>query len=128
MFIGSIEMGMRFLILVLVATQIGVFSIPAYAQESATSITVTGNGATLDEARNDAIRLALQQTMSQLVVVDRAISNNAVLRDKVMSTMNGYIDAIKERKVEKTTTGFSFTADISVSASRITNFLGITLA
>jgi peptidoglycan hydrolase-like protein with peptidoglycan-binding domain len=36
-------------------------------------VEVTGLGATLSEARMDAIRLALQRTMQQLVVVDRLI-------------------------------------------------------
>lgn len=97
----------------------------AEAQTENITVIVTGSGTSIDEAKTDAIRQALQRTMKQLVVVDRAIEGNQLLRDKVMSTMNGYIERFQEREIKRDGTNFTLTAEISVSASRIENFIGI---
>lgn len=97
----------------------------AHAGSANVAVTVTGTGPTLELAKSDATRQALQQTISQLVVVDREISGNAVLRDRVLSTMNGYIEKFVVRREIKTGAEFSVTADVVVSASRIENFIGI---
>lgn len=96
-----------------------------YAETQDVVVSVTGSGPTTDEAKTDAIRQALQQTLRQLVVVDRTISGNKILRDKVMSTMNGYVEAFCIKQIQHTNTGFSIDADITVSASRIENFIGV---
>lgn len=88
-------------------------------------VTVTGTGSTIDLARSDAIRQALQLTIRQLVVVDREISRNAVLRDRVLSTMNGYVERFVVQSETRADAGFSVKAKITVSASRIENFIGI---
>jgi len=97
----------------------------AHASSPNVEVTVTGTGPTIDLAKSDAIRQALQLTIRQLIVVDREISGNTVLRDRVLSTMNGYIERFTIRDETKTSIGFSVTADITVSASRIENFIGI---
>jgi hypothetical protein len=68
--------------------------------------------------------------MKQLVIADRAVENDKILRDRVLSTMNGYVDefkVIRSRTVpsagEKT---IEIEADVKVSSSRIENFLGFT--
>lgn len=117
---------MRFLIFLLVAFHLWLTLVqPAYARSANVAVTVTGTGPTLELARSDATRQALQQTISQLVVVDREISGNTVLRDRVLSTMNGYIESFVVRREIKTGAEFSVTADVVVSASRIENFIGI---
>ncbi|GEM_PF-5872928 len=95
------------------------------AQTPNVTIAVTGSGPSFDEARADAIRQALQRTMKQLVVVDRVVSGDRVLRDKIMSTMNGYIERYEQKAISKTTNGLAVTAEITVSASRIENFIGV---
>ena len=99
---------------------------PIIKNNGADSVTVvvTGRGISVDDARSDAVRQALQQTMKQLVVADRAINNNEVLRDKVISTMNGYIDNLKQKSLTRTNDGFAIEAEVTVSASRIVNFIG----
>jgi len=104
----------------------GAFLHLAHAQSPNVTVSVTGSGASIDEAKADTIRQALQQTMIQLVVVDRAISGNTILRDKIMSTMNGYIEKFQQREIKRSEKGYEFTAEITVSASRIENFIGIT--
>src|SRR5688572_24932560 len=98
------------------------FSTPiAAAQTPNVTITTIGTGPTLEEARTEAIRQALQQALRQLVVVDRAISGDKVLRDKVMSTMNGYVDKFKELGIQRSGSGYEVNAEITISASRIEN-------
>ncbi len=97
----------------------------ANAQSHNITVSVNGSGPSIDEAKTDAVRQALQVTMKQLIVVDRAISGNTILRDKVMSTMNGYIESINIRNIQQGTNAVSVKADITVSSSRIENFIGI---
>ena len=117
---------MRHLIFLLAAFHIWLALVQAvHAGSANVAVAVTGTGPTLELAKSDATRQALQQTISQLVVVDREISGNTVLRDRVISTMNGYIESFVIRNEIKTGAEFSVTADVVVSASRIENFLGI---
>jgi hypothetical protein len=87
-------------------------------------VKVTGYGDSINEARSDAVRQALQETMQQLIVVDRAIKDDKLVRDKIMSTMNGYIESFKELSVNKEGQQIALTAEIIVSPSRIENFIG----
>jgi hypothetical protein len=64
--------------------------------------------------------------MKQLVVVDRAISGDKILRDRVMSTMNGYVERFKQQSIEKTASGYAVKAEITISKSLIENFIGVT--
>jgi hypothetical protein len=67
------------------------------AQQPAKSDTarVTGRGATRWDARADAIRQALQQKVAQLVIADRAVSFDSVLKDDVISTVNGFVEGFE---------------------------------
>jgi hypothetical protein len=114
----------RALALIVVAL-VGVVVSSVSAQSPNITVSVTGSGPSIDEAKTDAIRQALQITMRQLVVVDRAIHGNTILRDKVMSTMNGYIESINIRNIQQGANAVSVKADITVSSSRIENFIGI---
>lgn len=96
-----------------------------YRQQGSTAVvTVTGYGGTPSEARNDAVRQALQRTMQQLIVTDRVIKNDSVTRDKIMSTMNGYVEGFKELEIKKDGQQIALTAEVTVSPSRIDNYIG----
>ena len=86
-------------------------------------VTVTGYGATSSDARNDAIRQALQRTMQQLIVVDRVIKDDAIIRDKIMSTMNGYIEQFEELETKEEGQQVAIKAKVTVSSSRIENYI-----
>jgi hypothetical protein len=62
------------------------------AQESNLMVSVVGFGPTYDEAKADAVKKALQYAFKQLVIVDRIVSGNDLLRDRILSTSNGYIE------------------------------------
>lgn len=99
----------------------------ASAQSANKVVKVVGFGSTPNEARNDAIRQALQETMQQLIVVDRAIKDDQIIRDKIMSTMNGYIENFKELSIKKEGQQIEVQAEITVSPSRIENFIGTSI-
>lgn len=84
--------------------------------------TVTGRGPTVYEARLDAIRTALQQSVAQLVFADRAVDGDAVLRDQVVSTMNGFVERFETLSVSNCDNAYIVEARVSVSESRIQNF------
>jgi hypothetical protein len=111
-------------LIVSIGLAVGLLS-SAHSQSPNVTVVVTGSGSSFDEAKTDAIRQALQRTMKQLVIADRAISGDTIVRDKVMSTMNGYIEKFQERGFRKTGTVYEVTTEITVSASRIENFLGV---
>jgi hypothetical protein len=97
------------------------------AASGARSITidVTGFGVNYDEAKDDAIKKALQAAFKQLIVVDRIVSNDKVIRDRILSTSNGYVENYMEKSARKTNSGVIVEAAITLSASRVENFLGL---
>src|SRR5690625_7279488 len=58
--------------------------------------------ATINEACQNAVRAALQQSMEQLVVVDRTTADGALVRDRVLSTVNGFVRSFKLLEVVQT--------------------------
>lgn len=85
---------------------------------------VTGRGDSEWSARNEAVRLALQQAIRQLVIADRTVSDDTVLRDSVMSTMNGFVDRFDPIRMHKEGSEIVVEANVTVSSTRIENFLG----
>jgi hypothetical protein len=85
----------------------GAFLSDASAQSPNVTVFVTGSGPSIDDAKTDAIRQALQLTMRQLVIVDRVISGDTVVRDRVMSTMNGYIEQFTPKDIHRTNIGYA---------------------
>jgi hypothetical protein len=98
----------------------------AQGQTANVSVEVTGAGSSYDEAKSDAIRAALQSCVKQLVVADRVVNNESVVLDRVLSTMNGFVEKYEEKSVRKDDQGVTVQAEITISASRIENFVGFT--
>lgn len=55
------------------------------------SIMATGFGMSQAEARSDALRSALEQRVEQLAFADRRIEGDQIVRDRVLTTLNGRI-------------------------------------
>jgi hypothetical protein len=101
------------------------FASTSFAESPDITVRVTGRGQTPSAAKADAVRNALQYTLKQLVVADRQISGDAVVRDRVFSTVNGYIEAYQEISSSVRDGQHEIEAQVIVSASRIENFLGL---
>ena len=85
-----------------------------------------GCGETPSAARDEAVRFALQKTMRQLVVVERAIENDAVVLDRMTSTMNGFVEDVRDIGTTREGGQVCVEAEVKVSASRIENYLAST--
>lgn len=88
-------------------------------------VDVVGYGSTVNEARADAVRQAMQAALSQLVVSDIAVDGDTVLRDRVQSTMNGFVDRVEETNMRREGDEIVISSRITVSTTRIANFLGL---
>ena len=100
---------------------------PSPPSDRAVTVRVIGRGESEWAARNDAVRQALQAATRQLVIADRVVSDDKVLRDTVMSTMNGFVDKFEVIRTFKDGGDIAVEADITVSNSRIQNFLGTSI-
>lgn len=87
------------------------------------TVEVTGSGASPLDARMDAIRQALQQALPQIVFADREISNDKLIRDQVLSSVNGHAKSAKLLE-QKVANGFIQARYlVTISAQEIENFL-----
>jgi hypothetical protein len=62
----------------------------AKAETPSIEVSVTGTGPTYEEAKADTVKKALQLALKQLVIVDRIVSENEVVRDRVLSTSSSF--------------------------------------
>jgi hypothetical protein len=88
------------------------------------TVKVTGSGATRTAALEDATRLAVQLAMEQLVVTDRKIVNDEIVRDETISTLNGFIKKRKILATRKSAGEVEIDALITVSERQVTNYIG----
>ncbi|MDQ8173358.1 MAG: hypothetical protein P3B76_11810 [Gemmatimonadota bacterium] len=97
----------------------------AFGQAKLDTVLVTGRGATLWEARQDAVRQALQQTRKQLVIADRAVSGDSLVRDEVLSTLNGFIEGfdVISQTSPTSDTDWTVKARVVVSPSAMTQYI-----
>jgi hypothetical protein len=94
-----------------------------FGAKTSSSATVTGEGDSYWDARQDCVRQALQQTIAQLVIADRRIENDRVIRDSILSTMNGFVDSFEVIKQTSERGKVRLEAKITVSVSGIENFV-----
>lgn len=65
---------------------------PTWLSEGVLQVMVLGEGADAVAARQDAMRQALQRLVPQLVTVERRIADDKLLRDDVLTSMNGLVE------------------------------------
>lgn len=111
----------------ILATFVPLLAFPSASSDRAVTVRVIGRGESEWTARNEAVRQALQAATRQLVIADRMVSDDKVLRDTVMSTMNGFVDKFEVIRTFKDGEDLAVEADVTVSNSRIENFLGASI-
>ena len=97
----------KFLILVLAA-----FLISSTAL--AKNVTVTGVGSTSAEAENDALRMAVENTLGVLIDSNTLVEKNVVIRDQIYTQSRGFVSDYKVTKREQTADGWRVTIDAVV--------------
>ncbi|MGA1341692.1 MAG: hypothetical protein ACO33A_01400 [Hyphomonas sp.] len=99
---------------------------PVAVAQNDTTLRITGQGETSYEARQDAIRQALQIAVDQLVVSQQVVENDRLTLDRISSTMNGFVSGFMPIRSFSENGSVFIEADIIVSQSRIENFIGLT--
>jgi hypothetical protein len=95
------------------------------AAQGDAAVRVTGRGETAYEARQDAVRQALQQTIEQLVISQQVVKNDRLTRDKIISTMNGFVSQFTPVRRYSDNGIMVIEADVIVSKKRVENFVGL---
>jgi len=90
---------------------------------SSTAVEVTGVGKTKWNAQSDAIRQALEQTMKQLVIADRAIKNDEIIKDQVLSTLNGFVERFEVLQERFADGEYQLDSRVTVSPTNISNYI-----
>ena len=66
-------------------------SIPVFSQENDATLTVFGTGSTEEEAIQQALRSALEQTYGAFISANTTILNDELIKDEIVSISTGNI-------------------------------------
>jgi hypothetical protein len=94
------------------------------AQEDKTvTLTVSGTGKTLEEAKNNALRSAIEQAFGAFISSKTEILNDNLVKDEIVSVANGNIQKFEIiSQVEIPNNGYAMTLNATVSISKLTSF------
>lgn len=99
-------------------------NIACIAQEDKTvTLTVSGNGKTIEEAKTNALRSAIEQAFGAFISSKTEILNDNLVKDEVVSVANGNVqkyDVVSQ--VELPNIGYAITLSATVSISKLTSF------
>jgi hypothetical protein len=88
------------------------------------TLTVSGSGKTIEEARLNALRSAIEQAFGAFISSKTEILNDNVVKDEIVSVSNGSIQKFNiVSEVEIPNTGFATTLNATVSVSKLTTFV-----
>lgn len=97
-----------------------------YAQESdkVVSITVTGSGKTQDEAKQSALRSAIEQAFGAFISSKTEMLNDKVVTDQITSVANGNIQSFNVlNQIQLPDGAWGVTLKATVSVSKLTSFV-----
>lgn len=111
---------MKKLILIIVL----LLNITCIAQEDKTvTLTVSGTGKTIEDAKNNALRSAIEQAFGAFISSKTEILNDNLVKDEVVSVANGNIQKFEiVSQVEIPNNGYAITLNATVSISKLTSF------
>jgi len=100
-------------------------SINAYAQDNKTvTLVVSGQGKTQDEAKQNALRSAIEQAFGTFISSKTEILNDELVKDEIVSVANGNIqkfDVISD--IQLSNGDFKTSLKATVSVTKLTNFI-----
>lgn len=101
------------------------FSVNAYAQDDQTvTLIVSGQGKTQDEARQNALRSAIEQAYGAFISSKTEILNDSIVKDEVVSVSNGSVQKFQVLSQVMLPNGeFSVTLDATVSVTKLTKYI-----
>lgn len=84
---------------------------------------VTGVGNTCNEARDNAFRIAVEQSFGTAVMAERQSKHDVLTRDEVLSHSSGFIDDYKILNTEKNSSGCTVKMTATVSPSMVNKYI-----
>ena len=99
-------------------------NITCIAQEDKTvTLTVSGTGKTIEEAKTNALRSAIEQAFGAFISSKTDILNDDLIKDEIVSVANGNIQKFEIlSQVEIPNNGYAMTLNATVSISKLTSF------
>ena len=112
----------RFILLVGVVSFLGNLS---FAQEDRTvTLTVSGQGQTQDEAKQNALRSAIEQAFGTFISSNTEILNDELVKDEIVSVSNGNIQNFEIlSEVQIPNGNYATTLKATVSVNKLTSFV-----
>jgi hypothetical protein len=101
------------------------FTINTHAQDNkSVTLIVSGQGKTQDEAKQNALRSAIEQAFGTFISSKTEILNDNLVKDEVVSVANGNIQSFEIISEVKITEGdYSSTLKAVVSVTKLTSFI-----
>ena len=97
-------------IFIMIAALLVLFSGAAFAK----NVTVTGQGVTASDAENDALRMAIENTLGVLVDSQTLVQNSMVIRDQIYTQSRGFITNYAVVNRQQTPSGWQVTINAVV--------------
>ena len=97
----------------------------SFAQEDKTvTLTVSGQGQTQDEAKQNALRNAIEQAFGTFISSNTEILNDELVKDEIVSVSNGNIQKFEViSDVQIPDGGYATTLKATVSVTQLTSFI-----
>lgn len=86
-------------------------------------IEVAGDGATVEQARNNGFRLAVEQAIGTLISSESESQNGRLVRDEIISYASGYVDRFETVNQQATGTGVRVSMRVWVRRSTLSDRL-----
>ena len=101
------------------------FSLIINAQEDKTvTLTVSAQGQTQDEAKQNALRNAIEQAFGTFISSNTEILNDELVKDKIVSVSSGNIQNFEViSEVQISDGGYATTLKATVSVTKLTSFV-----
>jgi hypothetical protein len=86
-------------------------------------IEVAGDGPTIEQARNNGFRLAVEKAIGTLISSETEVQNGKIVRDEIISYASGYVDRFETISQQKTASGFRVSMRVWVKRSALADRL-----
>ena len=97
-------------------------SIPA-SDDKTVTLTVSGTGKTLEEAKLNALRSAIEQAFGAFISSKTELLNDSLVKDEIVSITAGNVQKFDiVSQVEVPNVGYAMTLNTTVSISKLTSF------
>lgn len=87
--------------------------------ENKPPITVTGEGSTIESAKNNAFNKAVEQEIGLVIISNRNIKNNTMVRNEILTHSAGYVDNYTIKHSQYVNGKYFVVVDVVVSSSKI---------